>query len=217
MRTTLQRIAATAATLSLLAFAGAAQAGSAYNGHVLFNTYCFACHGTDAKGNGPLASKLDVTPGDLTASKIGEYSDKEINNIITGIKPHSSGSKVMPKWSLAIPGTQVDDLVAYIRFLSRSKHDLAGDPRTGKDVYMANCAVCHGSNGKGDGVMARVMSMTTANHTDAAEMGRMSNADLTGIITNGSKGKTLMPGFEGTLSADEIAGAVSFIRLLSNH
>ena len=35
-------------------------------GDYLFRTYCAACHGTSAKGDGPLADSMRTRPADLT-------------------------------------------------------------------------------------------------------------------------------------------------------
>jgi len=42
------------------------QRTSATSGQEMFNTYCAACHGKDAKGNGPAGGALKVPPPDLT-------------------------------------------------------------------------------------------------------------------------------------------------------
>ena len=42
------------------------QMTSAASGVEMFNSYCAACHGKDAKGDGPAASALKVPPADLT-------------------------------------------------------------------------------------------------------------------------------------------------------
>ena len=37
-----------------------------FDGYRIFRTNCFVCHGLDGTGNGPLASKLETKPADLT-------------------------------------------------------------------------------------------------------------------------------------------------------
>ncbi len=54
-------------TLLCITMAGSmACADTVQNGQVLFNLHCAACHGTDAKGGGPMAKALTVVPTDLT-------------------------------------------------------------------------------------------------------------------------------------------------------
>ncbi len=130
---------------------------------------------------------------------------------------HGTVNKSMPRWGLAISEPQIHSLVAYIRFLHRSKHPLVGDPELGKNAYEKNCATCHGSGGKGDGALTNVITMTPADHTDGVTMNQISNEQMRKTIAIGSTGKGLMPGWEGLLSDAEIDGLVSYIRLLSNH
>lgn len=56
------------ATLAVLTMVGAASAQTpdAESGRTLFMTYCVQCHGSDAKGTGPMASALSMAPPDLT-------------------------------------------------------------------------------------------------------------------------------------------------------
>jgi mono/diheme cytochrome c family protein len=64
--------------------------------------YCAACHGANAKGEGPVAGALKVRPPDLTriaARRGGAFPDAEIARMIDGrfsIAAH--GSREMPVW-----------------------------------------------------------------------------------------------------------------------
>jgi cytochrome c6 len=78
----------------------------------------------------------------------------------------------------------------------------------GADTFKAKCAMCHGADGAGQTAMGKNMGLKDLG---SAEVQKLSDADLTGIITNG-KGK--MPPYGGKLSADEIAGVVKYIRTL---
>jgi mono/diheme cytochrome c family protein len=80
-----------------------AQTPSAPSGEGLFNSYCAACHGKDAKGNGPAAAALKVPPPDLTtlAQRHGgkfptEYITAVLQYGVEEVKAH--GSKDMPVW-----------------------------------------------------------------------------------------------------------------------
>lgn len=71
-------------------------------GSSLFKTYCAACHGTQAKGDGPLASSLRVVPPDLTLlakRSGGAYPTEQVYRVIDGrtsVKGH--GGPDMPVW-----------------------------------------------------------------------------------------------------------------------
>ena len=72
------------------------------SGEATFKTYCGSCHGTSAKGDGPLAEALRYRPADLTmiAKRSGGRFDAEkVHRIIDGrdsVKGH--GGTDMPVW-----------------------------------------------------------------------------------------------------------------------
>lgn len=77
------------------------------------------------------------------------------------------------------------------------------DVAAGEATYKAKCAMCHGADGKGK------ESMKTPDFT-SADVQKKSDADLSGIITNG-KGK--MPAYK-TMTPDQVKDMVAFIRSL---
>jgi mono/diheme cytochrome c family protein len=72
------------------------------SGSSLFTTYCAVCHGTDAKGSGPLASSLRRRPADLTMiarNSKADFDRQMVRRIIDGrdpVKGHGGGD--MPVW-----------------------------------------------------------------------------------------------------------------------
>ena len=190
-----------------------------FEGYRIFKTNCVICHGSDGSGNGPLAKKLDDKPSDLTDDdELKKMSDRDLFRIIEGTAPHGKEAKEsedMPKWGLSISHTQINSLVAYIRYLHTTKHPTSGDPLMGKQVYDNNCTICHGSNGKGKGTLTKVFDMEPADHTDASSMNKISNEKMHSVISNGTTGAKLMPGWKDTLSDKEIEDVISYIRLLS--
>jgi mono/diheme cytochrome c family protein len=74
-------------------------------------------------------------------------------------------------------------------------------------LYKSKCAACHGADGTGTpmGKKIGVRDLTSA------DVQKMSDAELTDIITNG-KGK--MPAFGKSLKAEDIQGLVAYIRAL---
>ena len=80
----------------------------------------------------------------------------------------------------------------------------------GAEIYVANCAVCHGENGEGDGPGSEALDPPPASlHEDHVQ----SNSDgaLFHIVSEGVKG-TGMPPWEGTLSEDERWHVVNYMR-----
>jgi cytochrome c oxidase cbb3-type subunit III len=79
----------------------------------------------------------------------------------------------------------------------------------GREVYMSNCARCHGADGTSHTSMGQ---MTEApDLTDAAWQSRRSAARMIASVTNG-RGE--MPAFKRKLSRPEIAAAVAYVRTL---
>jgi cytochrome c oxidase cbb3-type subunit 3 len=210
MKKTIHTLAGLVLASFILLSPVSAQPTNAYKGHELFDTYCFVCHGTDGKGNGPLAAKMPKQPADLTSTK---RSDKELFNIVKGTDTHNING-AMPQWGRALSDPQIHALVAYLRFLTTAREALPGDPHLGQQVYAQSCSACHGVHGHGDGVMANILPMKPADHTQAGAVANMSNQQLLAIISEGKGG--YMPGWKGLLSEEEIAAVASYIRLMSH-
>jgi mono/diheme cytochrome c family protein len=67
-----------------------------------FATHCAACHGTDARGAGPVATALITPPADLTriaARRGGDFPADEIAAWIDGrFAAPAHGTREMPVW-----------------------------------------------------------------------------------------------------------------------
>ena len=192
----------------------------AYEGRRLYVSYCQLCHGTDGKGGGPLAKVMQISPADLTTT-VRSRSDTILTKIITGEgrqtitgrDRHNLLSEAMPEWKDVFSESQVEALIAYLRFLIRSRHGLMGDPEIGMQLYQKYCQVCHGEEGDGDGIMTRLMGIMPMDHTNPNETNRLDNEELVASILDG-KGR-FMPAWRGILSQGDVEALVSYIRLLS--
>lgn len=126
--------AVTAAGLSLAAAPVAAQTGPAASttGDYLFRTYCASCHGTSARGDGPLADSLRKRPADLTTiarRNKGVFPTDQVYRIIDGRQPvRGHGGPDMPVWGDVFARTsgggdeasitrRIEALVSYIEGL----------------------------------------------------------------------------------------------------
>ena len=193
----------------------------AYEGRRLYVSYCQLCHGPDGKGDGPLSKQMKIIPADLTTT-LRSRSDTILKKIITGQgrqtitgrNRHNILSDAMPEWSKVFSDSQIDALIAFLRFLSTSRHELMGDPEVGHTIYQKYCTVCHGEEGEGNGVMTTLLSILPADHSNSIEMNPISNDQLIEIIKQG-KGQ-FMPAWKGILSQSEVEALISYIRLLSN-
>jgi cytochrome c6 len=77
----------------------------------------------------------------------------------------------------------------------------------GADTYKAKCAGCHGPDGTGSAVGKKM----GAHDFTSAEVQKMSDAELTDVI---SKGKNKMPAYAEKLKPEEVKGLVAYIRTL---
>jgi len=84
---------------------------------------------------------------------------------------------------------------------------LSAQAQNAADTYKAKCAMCHGPDGTGS-AMGKKMG---AHDFTGPEVQKMSDADLTNVITNG---KNKMPAYAGKLKPEDINGLVAYIRTL---
>lgn len=102
------------------------------NGSFLFRTYCASCHGTSARGDGPLADAMRQRPADLTAIATrnkGVFPREQVHRIIDGRQPvKGHGGPDMPVWGDVFARTsgsgdeasitaRIDALVRYLEGL----------------------------------------------------------------------------------------------------
>ena len=191
----------------------------AYEGRKLYVSYCQLCHGVEGKGDGSLSKAMKITPADLTTT-VRSRSDTILTRIITGQRQTITGrdrhnllSDAMPSWKDVFNESEVKALIAYLRFLGRSKHELMGDTELGMKVYQKYCSVCHGEEGEGDGIMTNLMGISPMDHTNPNETNSLTNDQLIKRIMKG-QGR-FMPAWEGILSQEEVEALVSYIRLLA--
>ena len=193
----------------------------AYEGRGLYVSYCQLCHGTSGKGDGPLAKAMKISPADLTTTVRARSDTFLLRTItgkgrqtITGRDRHNLLSDAMPEWKDIFSEPQLKSLIAYLRFLGNTKHDLMGDPKLGLQLYQQYCEVCHGIDGEGNGIMTKLIGIIPIDLTNSNETNRLNNGDLAKNILDG-KGE-FMPAWRGILSQSDVEGMVSYIRLLSH-
>lgn len=163
-------------------------------GQTLYRENCAACHGSGAQGSKGYPSLTNdswLWGGD--PATVAE-------TIRVGINSSHKDSRLSQMMAFGRDGVlkerEVDDVVGYVRSLSDPK--VARDtpaPRldAGKAVFAANCAACHGDDGKGK---------TEMGAPDLTDHFWIYGGDLQSVsssVWNGRQGK--MPTWDGRLSA----------------
>lgn len=178
---------------------------STLSGTLAYPLICSACHGKSGQGKSYRAYKTGV-PG---IGLDGFLSVASQEFIVFSIY-HGRGGRQMAAWMPRFSGLTQEEihlLSAFIksRRVLRSDFEevrtLKGRPEEGKILYDANCAMCHGPDGKG-------MSVITVSNSDLLAVA--SDEYLFKTITNG-RGNTAMPGW-GRLSSQEMADTIAFLR-----
>lgn len=162
-------------------------------GRTLFIDNCAACHGTRGTG-GPgfpnLAAKAWLWGGE---------PETILETIRVGINSTHAETRVSQMMAFGRDGTlereQVRAVAAYVRSLSDlpMSADHKALIETGKEVFSANCAACHGEDARGS------TDMGAPNLTDKTWIYGGDAQTVFDTIYSGRQG--LMPTWEGRLSA----------------
>jgi mono/diheme cytochrome c family protein len=138
--------------------------GESLIGKDSFDAYCASCHGTDGRGNGPVAGSLRNIPTDLTAlaSRNGNsFPHERVTAVLMGTSRAvvAHGTQAMPIWgpmfrmfeSDARARVRIENLVSHIETLQvRSSQPVD----VGRNLFRASCAACHGVDARGAGPLA---------------------------------------------------------------
>lgn len=114
------RLALAAAAAFVLAGAVHAQQPSPH-AVKLYDTYCVQCHGVNRDGNGINSPAMAVKPRDHTDTKgMGDTPDDVLFKAIKGGGLAVGKSVLMPRWEDVISDDEIKELVAYLRFVSKT-------------------------------------------------------------------------------------------------
>jgi len=80
-------------------------------GASLFKSHCAACHGADGSGNTAIGRSMHMRA--LGSADVQKMSDKELTATI------SDGKGAMPSYKDKLSGSDIKDLVGYIRELGK--------------------------------------------------------------------------------------------------
>ena len=100
--------------------------GTPSAGRSIFLHQCSACHGLEARGDGPLAATLvaqrHIRPRNLTDSNyVATKTDRDLFAVISRGGGPMGKSNYMPHWGGYLTSAQIKDVVSYVRTVSRTE------------------------------------------------------------------------------------------------
>lgn len=96
------------------------QAADVAVGKAKFQTLCASCHGAAGKGDGAAAAALNPKPRNLAdAAYMKARTDAELKNIILNGGAAVGKSATMPPWKASLKDADADNIIAFIRTLSK--------------------------------------------------------------------------------------------------
>ncbi|AXK38089.1 cytochrome-c oxidase, cbb3-type subunit III [Crenobacter cavernae] len=165
-------------------------------GKRLFQTYCVQCHGSDARGAKGFPNLTDhdwLYGGDAATIK-------------TSIEGGRHGQ--MPAFGARFGEEKVKDVANYAMSLSGKKHD-AERAQRGSETFKADCATCHGPDGKGN------QGVGAPNLTDNTWLYGGTEKTIVETITNGRNNQ--MPAWKDFLGEGKVHLLAAYVWGLSNN
>jgi mono/diheme cytochrome c family protein len=176
-------------------------------GREIFAANCTDCHGAAGAGDGPLVQGGQVSnPGNFTdpATMAGK-TPADYFEIIT----EGNLAALMPPWRDALSEEDRWAVALYTYTLHYTDEQLAA----GREIYLRECAECHGESGRGDGPEAPESLREMSPLDDPAAMTTLGDHNLYVIITEGAGDD--MPAYEDTLTEEERRAVLAYTRTLS--
>lgn len=90
-------------------------------GEMVYNKYCFYCHGKEGRGDGAIGIGLTLKPVDFVGDieRMKKSDEALFKSISRGIHRKAGGEQIsMPQWDLILHEDDIWSVLAYIRQLS---------------------------------------------------------------------------------------------------
>lgn len=185
--------------------------GTQARGEDIYSSFCSACHGKYGRAEGPLADNLIRRPPDFTdPAWLAGRTDAEIANALVGASHGPMAVAGVLKSEVLL------DSIAYARTLSvPGKHVSV---LAGRDIYNSTCWPCHGSNGDGNGPVAKYLGDDAKPRDFTAETyvidGR--EDEIAKFIAIGAveaaHGSHYMPEWASRLSPQQIRDTIEYLK-----
>lgn len=185
------------------------------NGEQLYTNNCSACHGAD--GHGGVGVPLALP--DFQYGVTNDYLKKTIRL--------GRPDRIMPAFT-QFSDAEVDAIIKYIRKWAPGKpfrysnKKIKGDRKHGKQLYLKNCASCHGTNGeggKGTGVTfsrPRDLPIIAPALNNTGFLSAAPDTMIKTVLMNGREGTPMLSFLKQGLSEQDINDVVSYVRSFEN-
>ena len=200
-----------------------------YEGKLLYVSRCMTCHGCAGNGLGTYGGTLIVTPANF---KVDPFRDMPDDQFFWHVSEGIQGS-VMPPWKESLTEAQRWDVIRYIQEMYA--HPFERDPNegtpppaydkkdplaltvdnidAGKRIWTRECAVCHGDEGKGQGVYRAGIEAVPPNFDNPDNYNPYTDADYFWRVSEGVPW-TAMPTWKVIYNDTERWQLVMYIRTM---
>lgn len=166
-------------------------------GQRLFANNCAVCHGSAARGN---IGFPNLTDHDWLYGGTPEKIKETLKN---------GRNAMMPAWGSIIGEEGVIATANYVRSLSGQENVDAAQVAKGEAIFKANCAACHGPEGKG------TQAMGAPNLSDGIWLYGGTQGIVEMTLRNGRGG--VMPSFQQKLGDEKIHLVAAYVYSLSQN
>jgi cytochrome c oxidase cbb3-type subunit 3 len=137
-------------------------------GATVYKARCALCHGNEGFGDGPLAVAVKDYPNASLAEPRHGKDAKSLEQAVVYGGSKGAMSPLMPPWGAELTWTDIQSVVMFIDYYRKNQDgaiallkiksaDLPPSRGLGRSIYISRCAQCHGTEGEGNGRMARMI------------------------------------------------------------
>jgi cytochrome c oxidase cbb3-type subunit 3 len=173
-------------------------------GEAAFKVHCVQCHGSGADGIRMGSGYPNLNDDDWLWGGDLESLDYTITNGVRNPDVATTRTSLMPAFGKdgILTAVQVQDVATFVRTISRQEKSSRSAQR-GAALFAANCAVCHGPDGKGS------RSFGAPNLTDGIWLYGGDREAITQTVANSRHG--VMPAWSKRLDATTIKMLAAYV------
>ena len=205
------------------------KAAGLYEGKQIYASHCITCHGCAGNGLGTYGGTLIVTPANFKVDPFRTMPDDQwFWHVSEGVQ-----GSVMPPWKESLTVQQRWDVIRFVQQVYAApieRDPNEGDPPSayqkkdplpitianidaGKRIWTRECAVCHGDEGKGQGVYRQGIEPVPPNFDSPANYIPYVDADYFWRVSEGVPW-TAMPTWKKVYTVDQRWQLVMYIRTM---